>query len=141
MTSDRLLWLFVLLLVLAVAGSRAVGGLLALARAIAHAEGYGIPGAIPTVRNNPGNLKLPSSDGAITTFPTAAEGWAALERQLRLILSGQSRFYNVGMSIADMASVWTATEQTFWARNVADWLQRNWRSTVTEQTTLREILT
>lgn len=113
-------------------------GLRALARAIAVAEGYGLPGAIPTVRNNPGDLKL---DGdTITTFRTALDGWNALYRQLTLIVTGRSRFYSLDMTLAAMAATWTATEQAAWLANVVAALRADgW--TVDGSTRLREILT
>lgn len=61
-----------------------------LAELIAKEEGYGIPGAIPTVDNNPGDLRhsphsFHSGDpNAIGQIDTVADGWADLERQLGL---------------------------------------------------------
>lgn len=62
-----------------------------LARLISQEEGFGIPGAIPTVRNNPGDLRHSthsSHDGEssndIGVIDTVADGWADLERQLDL---------------------------------------------------------
>jgi hypothetical protein len=62
-----------------------------LAEAIAHEEGYYVEGSLPCRNNNPGDLRhgngevhptnQPNSVGA---FPTPADGWAALDRQLRL---------------------------------------------------------
>jgi hypothetical protein len=98
----------------------------ALAQAIAKAEGFGIPGAVPTRANNPGNLKLgaPTLERTgITVFKTPAEGWAALERQIKLILSGQSAHYNAGMTIAQMGAKWAPSGDNnitgAWASNVA----------------------
>lgn len=61
-----------------------------LALLIAKEEGYGIPGAIPTLDNNPGDLRhsphsfhTPSDPNAIGKIDTVANGWADLERQLR----------------------------------------------------------
>ncbi len=62
-----------------------------LARLIAQEEGYGIPGDIPTTHNNPGDLRhSPHSfhaaddpDG-IGEIDSVTDGWADLERQLRL---------------------------------------------------------
>lgn len=90
------------------------------AEAIAKAEGFGKPGAIPTLRNNPGNLKMPKDGGQITTFATAEEGWEALRKQIRLIASGDSRFYNLNMTLVEMAQIWTG-EAAFrnWSRNVS----------------------
>jgi hypothetical protein len=61
-----------------------------LAHLIAQEEGYGIPGALPTRDNNPGDLRhSPHSfhtgdPNAIGQIPTPEEGWADLERQLKL---------------------------------------------------------
>jgi hypothetical protein len=62
-----------------------------LAQLIARMEGFGIPGAVPTVRNNPGDLRhSPNSshDGEgpndIGIIDDVADGWADLERQLQL---------------------------------------------------------
>jgi hypothetical protein len=97
-------------------GSARRASFTAFAESIAVAEGYGIAGAIPTVRNNPGDLKL--SGDTITTFPTPDAGWQALYRQLDLIRSGDSRYYTLAMTIGQMSRVWTATEQGAWASNV-----------------------
>jgi len=61
-----------------------------LAQLIAKEEGYGIPGAIPTVDNNPGDLRHsphsshPVDPNSIGVVDSAADGWADLERQLQL---------------------------------------------------------
>jgi len=61
-----------------------------LAQLIALNEGFGIPGAIPTVRNNPGDLRHgpheqhPNGPNDIGTVDTVEDGWADLERQLEL---------------------------------------------------------
>lgn len=89
-----------------------------IARAISVAEGYGVPGAIPTIRNNPGNIR--SSAGPIATYPTPSDGWTALYRQVGLMLSGASAYYRPSMSLAQVARVYTG-EAAFmnWARIVA----------------------
>jgi hypothetical protein len=65
-----------------------------LAQLIAKEEGYGIPGAIPTTHHNPGDLRhsphsAHSADApnAIGQIDSDADGWADLERQLRLYAS------------------------------------------------------
>ena len=132
------LMLIVLMVRPAIAAPGRVAGHFALAQAIATAEGYGVPNAIPTVRNNPGDLKL--NGLTITTFKTPAEGWEALHRQLDLIVSGGSAHYTLDMTIAEMAATWTTTEQTAWAANVVATLRAaGW--TVTIMTSLREVLT
>ena len=62
-----------------------------LAELISKMEGFGIPGAIPTVRHNPGDLRhAPNAshegEGSndIGIEPEDATGWADLERQLQL---------------------------------------------------------
>jgi hypothetical protein len=61
-----------------------------LAHLIAKEEGFGIPGALPTRNNNPGDLRhSPHSfhtgdPNAIGQIDTVADGWADLERQLAL---------------------------------------------------------
>lgn len=97
-------------------------GLKRFADAIARAEGFGIPGAIPTRANNPGDLARGGETlGAekITVYPTLDAGWQALYHQLDLIARGKSAHYTPDFTIADMSAVWTATEQSAWAQNVA----------------------
>ena len=103
-----------------------------IAEAIARAEGYGVPGAIPTVRNNPGNIK--DASGRIRTYPTVGDGWDALYRQVLLMLTGESRWYRPEMTIAEVARIYTG-ESTYmdWARNVARILG------VTPDTRLRDV--
>jgi hypothetical protein len=119
------------------AGRARSRGQFALALAIAKAEGFGVPGSVPTVRHNPGDLKL--NGNAITTFDTDADGWEALHRQIDRIRDGRSDYYAVGMTIPEMARVWTATEQSDWARNVIQGL-REQGVTVNQATTLADLL-
>jgi hypothetical protein len=58
---------------------------------IAQEEGYGIPGALPTRDNNPGDLRHsphsfhdPDAPDAIGKIDTPEDGWADLQRQLQL---------------------------------------------------------
>ena len=62
-----------------------------LARLISRQEGFGIPGAVPTRDQNPGDLRhAPNAshegEGSndIGIEPSVADGWADLERQLQL---------------------------------------------------------
>ena len=64
-----------------------------LAQLVAQMEGFGRPGAIPTLRHNPGDLRHsphsehpggPAHQDDIGTIDTDADGWADLERQLLL---------------------------------------------------------
>jgi hypothetical protein len=92
------------------------------ASAIAVAEGYGTPGAIPTRARNPGDLNLgpPTLAGTtITVFESEADGWNALYAQLVKIRDGRSANFQASMSIAEMASVYAPSEPDAWAANVA----------------------
>jgi hypothetical protein len=108
-------------------------GLERFAQAIAFAEGFGKPGVIPTLRNNPGDLTDPST-GAIRTYPTVRDGWQGLYRQIEMMLSGESLYYSADMSIAEIGAIYTATEQSAWVTNVSAYLG------VSPDTTLREIV-
>jgi lysozyme family protein len=94
-----------------------------LARAIAKAEGFGVPGALPTRANNPGDLKLGGNTiSGITVFETVADGWRALYAQIDKMTSGLSAFYSNGTTIRQMGQKWTATasQQLAWSKTVAD---------------------
>lgn len=111
-----------------------------LAQAIAKAEGFGVPGTVPTLAHNPGDLVIPGWEGpllgeGISVFETDDEGWFKLYHQLALIVLGNSHIYNLDMNIEQMASKWTATQQEAWAQNVSRELG------VSVYTTLRELLT
>lgn len=111
----------------------------AFADAIAWAEGYYVPGSRPNRNNNPGDLTVDTigkgtgKDGPYIIYGTAADGWAALRRQVELMFTGQSRYYKPNMTIAQVASRYTTTEQSAWASNVAS------RLGVSVQTRLDEI--
>ena len=108
-----------------------------LAQAIAKAEGFGVPDAIPTKAHNPGDLIMPGWTGeslgeGISVFESDEVGWNHLYHQLVLIAINGSHVYTLDMTIEQMASKWTATQQEAWAQNVARELG------VSIYTTLRE---
>jgi hypothetical protein len=94
-----------------------------IAQAIARAEGYGVVAAIPTVRNNPGNIRDNSLPGSpIATYPSAAAGWAALYAQVSKMLAGSS-LYPRGWTLEQVAQRYTGEAAYMnWARNVARFL-------------------
>ncbi len=113
--------------------------ILEFAQAIAKAEGFGVPGAVPTKAHNPGDLVIPGWLGqilgaGISVFETDEEGWGHLYHELGMIFVGSSHVYNLDMTILDMAKKWTMTDQVSWADNVASHLG------VSVDTTLREVL-
>lgn len=76
-----------------------------LARLIAREEGYGLPGAIPTTHNNPGDLRhsphsahSAAAPNAIGQIDTPQHGWDDLERQLKLFAD---RGLTLGQMIVD----------------------------------------
>ncbi len=90
-----------------------------IARAIARAEGYFVPGSLPNRLNNPGSLKDPNT-GKLRAFPTIEEGWAALKHQVARMLEGTSAFYKPSMTIAQIAAIYTGGDKPdAWARIVA----------------------
>lgn len=93
-----------------------------MAQAIARAEGYGVPNAIPTLRNNPGNIRSTSPPYEIRTYATPDEGWAALYRQVARMLAGSS-LYPATWTIEQVAQRYTGEAAYMnWARNVARFL-------------------
>lgn len=95
--------------------------------AIANAEGFFVKGSKPARNNNPGNLTsniggAPAAvgkDGMFNVYLTPADGWSALNAQVRLMLNGKSKIYNPEMTIHQVAQKYTTTEQSIWASNVA----------------------
>ncbi len=116
-----------------------------LANAIAHAEGFGVAGAIPTLAHNPGNLVMPWLKGpklgsaGIHVFENDATGWAALEHQIDEIRARKSHEYTPSMTIREMASNWTLTQPSAWALNVCDGLAKCGRM-ATVDTPLKDVL-
>lgn len=100
-----------------------------LGKAIAHAEGFGVSGAVPTRAHNPGDLKIPNWNGAttgtegISVFLTDEQGWAALYDQLLRIQIGNSHIYSLSMTFQQFANHWTDTENQNWIENVTYLLQ------------------
>ncbi len=93
-----------------------------LALAIARQEGYSIPGSRAARNNNPGNLRASSlaigkDAGGFAIFASAADGWAALERQIAL---DAGRGLNVGQFISKYAPSSENDTQRYLA-NVLAW--------------------
>lgn len=97
-------------------------GIKRIAEAIAKAEGFGVPGAIPTVRHNPGNIRSLVAPYPVATYPTDAAGWDALYKQVARMVAG-SALYPAGWTIEQVAKRYTGEAQYMnWARNVAGFL-------------------
>ena len=80
-----------------------------LAELIAQREGFGIPGALPTRSNNPGDLEHAPGETHDTSSPvgeflTVADGWQALDNQLQ-------KYAERGMTVKDMVEVYAPPPQ------------------------------
>lgn len=96
------------------------------AQAIAHAEGYGVKNAIPTVCHNPGDLKgrsFPGQAGVCkgghARFRNDAAGWAALYSQIDKILSGESHVYKPTMTLRQISRLYAGNSRV-WLKNVTN---------------------
>jgi hypothetical protein len=94
-----------------------------IAEAIARAEGFGVKGAIPTLRNNPGNIRDNSKPGSpVGTYVSIKAGWEALYNQVSRMLAGNS-LYPRGWTLAQVAKRYTGESRYMdWANNVARFL-------------------
>lgn len=91
-----------------------------IADAIARAEGWYVEGSLPRRLNNPGSLK--DRAGKLIAFATPEEGWSALKRQVRLILTGQSKFYSTNMTLREIARIYTGGDNPEgWAKAVSQY--------------------
>jgi hypothetical protein len=100
-----------------------------LSVAIADEEGFYVTGSVPARANNPGDLSDDKDIGngvihtagpagaSITIYSNPADGWAALERKVRRMLSGASLVYLLSMSIEEVGMKWS--EDSNWGKNVA----------------------
>ena len=112
-----------------------------ISRAIARQEGFYILNSRAYRNHNPGNLTLDITgggigigyDGAYVIYPDDESGWADLHAQVRMMLTGTSRFYKPWMTIREVSKIYTATQQDAWSRNVASFLG------VSEDTKLSEV--
>lgn len=98
------------------------------ARAIANAEGFFLKGSRPQRNHNPGDLtrdttgKSVGMDEGYVRYANDVDGWEALYKQVRLMFTGASSYYNRTMTILEVAKLYTSTEQPEWAGNVAKYL-------------------
>jgi|HubBroStandDraft_1064217.scaffolds.fasta_scaffold133585_3 hypothetical protein len=99
-----------------------------LALAVAKAEGFGVKGTVPTRYHNPGDIRstsLHAYKGQVglnrcgyVIFKNDKAGFAALESNLILMASGQSKHYGPNMTITKVAKTY-ATGWKLWAKNVS----------------------
>lgn len=91
----------------------------ALSAAIAHAEGFWVPDALPRQHNNPGDLV---GDGSVNhIFNTRLDGFDALAAKLTRILQGGSVEYPTSLRWTDFAERWTGGDHAgSWCDSVTD---------------------
>lgn len=112
--------------------------LIALGDGIAQAEGFGIPGAIPTTHNNPGDIT--DGSGNKLQFATVSEGFAALYRNVMGAFTGVSTYYSPGMTIAQFAQTWTGGDQAdSWAATVLAVVNAKLGTSLTPDNTLQDL--
>jgi len=103
--------------------------ILKFARAIAKEEGYFVPNSVPHRAHNPGDLtdegdvgfgfiQTQGPHGAkITIYANDDDGWRALYRKVRRMLSGASHTYTLDMTVMEVALKYSGDPA--WARNVS----------------------
>ena len=98
------------------------------ARAVAKAEGFGVPHSIPTTCHNPGDLKGKHFEGQVglckgghARFANDAYGWDALYSQIEIMISGNSRIYHTSMTMRVVSKQWAGNSRV-WLRNVCEML-------------------
>lgn len=110
---------------------------LLLAMAIAHAEGYDLPGSIIRYYNNPGGLQ---PGGALSKYRTPDEGWLALLAMVDGIAADNRRPYYLDMTLDAFARMWVAGSgephtgdyPSRWALAVSQYLNIPFDSTLRE---------
>ena len=87
--------------------------------AVAHAEGFWVPGALPRRNNNPGDLLDHTGDK--DRFSTRTVGWNQLLNQWALMLGGRSHVYHLNMTWRRVALLWTGGDNAAaWCASVCD---------------------
>jgi hypothetical protein len=95
---------------------------IAIAQAIATAEGGLIPGTFPYRTNNPCDVFV---GGSTAGYSTMAQGWQACYNQIDLMVGGGSSIYTPDESISNIAASWApapANNPTNWASIVSSQL-------------------
>lgn len=110
--------------------------------AIAKAEGFYVPDSVPARAHNPGDLtddgdiglgviQTSGPQGAkITIYATDEDGWNALRRKVRRMLSGRSEVYPTHLTVMEVALKYAGDAK--WGFNVAKSLGVDTRMTLAE---------
>lgn len=105
---------------------------LQLSKAIAHAEGFGPPDALPTKARNPGDV-TGSDAGSFQTngvanpegvwnFVNLEDGWQALYIKVDRILRGKSHTYPLTLTLEQVGERYAGIGHPEWAVNVSSYL-------------------
>ena len=87
--------------------------------AIAHAEGFWVPGSLPRRNHNPGDLL--DAAGRNPQYADILTGAAATVRELVLIFTRASRVYSLAMTWRRMSQLWTGGDNAAaWCAAVCD---------------------
>ena len=102
------------------------------AHAIARAEGFGVPKAIPTTCHNPGDVKVVRGwqypgqvgvcKGGHVRFRNDTYGWAALRHQVEKMTDGTSRVYRPSMTFREVARLYAGNSKP-WVRIITTMLE------------------
>ncbi|MGH3237214.1 MAG: hypothetical protein ACRDOH_28930 [Streptosporangiaceae bacterium] len=112
--------------------------LVALGNGIAQAEGFGIPGAIPTTHNNPGDIT--DGNGNKLQFPDVSAGFQALYNNVLGSLNGTSGYYYPSMTLAGFADAWTGGDSTEdWLNTVLSVFNSQTGASLTADNTLQDV--
>lgn len=99
-----------------------------LGRAIAVAEGFGIPGSRPTRDHNPGDMtadligRAVGKDGPFVVYANDDDGFLNLFYQVDEWLNGSSHHASPTSTIQQVSEFYTANDSATWANNVANHL-------------------
>lgn len=112
--------------------------LTALGEGIAKAEGFGIPGKIPTTHNNPGDVT--DGNGNKLQFASVADGFRALYDNVLGAFRGTSQYYSPQMTLRDFAETWTGGDQaSSWLATVLSVVNEQLGSALTPNNTLQDV--
>jgi hypothetical protein len=113
-----------------------------VAKAISVCEGFGLPNALPTRANNPGDVTTGDAGGfqisgvmnneGVVRFVNLADGWQALYLKVARMLAGKSKVYPLTMTLEEMGRRYSGSTDGAWAKNLAEQLGLTLNSTIAD---------
>lgn len=120
--------LLALLLTTALCSAQSLDRVQNFAKAVAKAEGFYKRGTIPYRCSNPGDLKtvrgwkypgqIGVCKGGHVRFKNTTLGWAALTHKIEKIADGESRRFDVNMTLKEFGKAYAGNWRV-WSKNVA----------------------